>query len=74
MTLSHPGRLGLADYLRNSCKTILRTLATMNKSVDKAQMDPERYSLNKFELQDRCSQLPSLEPIVPVLAGTTPAY
>jgi hypothetical protein len=53
MMLSNPGRLGLGDRIQTSCKALGRTLTTMDKSVDKAEMDPERFHVNAGELIDR---------------------
>lgn len=53
MALSNPGKLGLADRLSTALQTLTRTLHTMDKSVDKAEQDPERYNVTISELHQR---------------------
>lgn len=53
MALSNPGKLGLADRLSTALQTLSRTLHTMDKSVDKAEQDPERYNVTIPELHKR---------------------
>ena len=55
--LSNPSRLGLGDKLSASGRTLRRTLATMAKSVDKAEADPERFGVSAAELADRYAAL-----------------
>jgi hypothetical protein len=53
MMLSNPSKLGLGDRLQTTCNTVLRTLNTMDKSVDKAESNPERFGVEPSELVDR---------------------
>eukprot|EP00892_Ulva_mutabilis_P004262 jgi/Ulvmu1/2207/UM013_0053.1 len=53
MALSNPGKLGLADRMSTALRTLMRTLHTMDKSVDKAEQDPERYNVTIPELHTR---------------------
>jgi hypothetical protein len=53
MMLSNPGRLGLGDRIETSCKALARTLTTMDKSVDKAELDPARFNVDSDELIER---------------------
>jgi hypothetical protein len=53
MMLSNPGKLGLGDRIQTACRTLARTLATMDKSVDKAEANPQRFGVAAAELSDR---------------------
>ena len=55
MMLSNPGKLGLGDRIQTACRTLARTLATMDKSVDKAEANPQRFGVAAAELSDRCA-------------------
>ena len=53
MTLSHPSKIGLGDQIQESLALLKRTLYTMDKTVDKAEQDPERYHVTIRELHQR---------------------
>jgi hypothetical protein len=70
MMLSNPSKLGLGDRLQTTCNTVLRTLNTMDKSVDKAESNPERFGVVREELADRCALINEkilYNPIAPVV-------
>lgn len=55
MTLSHPSKIGLGEQIQGSLAMLKRTLYTMDKTVDKAEQDPERYHVTIRELHQRCA-------------------
>lgn len=53
MTLSHPSKVGLGEQIQGALALLKRTLYTMDKTVDKAEQDPERYHVTIRELHQR---------------------
>ena len=73
MMLSNPGRLGLGDRIQTACRTLTRTLTTMDKSVDKAEANPERFNVAVKELADRCAPYGSCVSLLVVLGTVASA-
>lgn len=53
MMLSNPARMGLEMKVVNTSKELKRTLVAMDRSVDKAEANPERFQLDTRELSNR---------------------
>jgi hypothetical protein len=70
MTLSHPSKIGLGEQIQGSLAMLKRTLHTMDKTVDKAEQDPERYHVTIRELHQRWGCL-SLTPVIDTICATT---